>query len=54
MLRMAEVSLSQREKVKAICRGLGITEQTCYGWRKDFGGMKVSSGNLSFKERPKR
>jgi putative transposase len=42
MLREAEVRLSQGEKVKGICRGLGITEQTYYRWRKDYGGMKVS------------
>ena len=42
MLREAEVRLSQGEKVKGICRGLGITEQTCYRWRKEYGGMKVS------------
>jgi putative transposase len=42
MLREAEVSLSQGEKVKVICRSLGVTEQTYYRWRKDYGGMKVS------------
>ena len=42
MLREAEVRLSQGEKVKGICRGRGITEQTYYRWRKDYGGMKVS------------
>ena len=42
MLREAEVRLSQGEKVKGICRGFGITEQTYYRWRKDYGGMKVS------------
>ena len=42
MLREAEVRLSQGEKVKGICRGLGITEQTYYRRRKDYGGMKVS------------
>ena len=42
MLREAEVRLSQGEKVKGICRGLGITEQTYYRWRKEYGGMKVS------------
>jgi transposase-like protein len=41
-LREAEVKLSQGEKVKGICRSLGITEQTYYRWRKDYGGMKVS------------
>ena len=42
MLREAEVRLSQGEKVKVICRSLGVTEQTYYRWRKDYGGMKVS------------
>ncbi len=42
MLREAEVRLSQGEKVKGICRGLGVAEQTYYRWRKDYGGMKVS------------
>jgi transposase-like protein len=42
MLREAEVRLSQGEKVKVICRSLGITEQTYYRWRKDYGGMRVS------------
>ena len=42
MLREAEVSLSQGEQVKVICHSLGITEQTYYRWRKDYGGMKVS------------
>jgi len=42
MLRETEVRLSQGEKVKGICRNFGVTEQTCYRWRKDYGGMKVS------------
>jgi putative transposase len=42
MLRESEGRLSQGENVKGICRGLGITEQTYYRWRKDYGGMKVS------------
>ena len=42
MLREAEVRLFKGEKVKVICHSLGITEQTYYRWRKDYGGMKVS------------
>jgi putative transposase len=42
MLREAQVRLSQGKKLKGICRNLGITEQTYYRWRKDYGGMKVS------------
>ena len=49
MLREAEVRLSQGERVKGICRSLGITEQTYYRWRKDYGGMKVSQARR-FKE----
>jgi len=49
MLREAEVRLSQGEKVKGICRSLGVTEQTYYRWGKDYGGMKVSQGRR-FKE----
>jgi len=40
-LREAEVALSQGEKVPAVCRKLGITEQTYYRWRKEYGGLKV-------------
>ena len=42
MLREAEVRLSKGEKIKSICRSLGITEQSYYRWRKEYGGMKVS------------
>jgi transposase-like protein len=40
-LREAEVALSQGEKVPAVCRKLGVTEQTYYRWRKEYGGLKV-------------
>ncbi|AZI37951.1 transposase [Caenibius tardaugens] len=33
MLREAEVRLSQGEKIGAISRSLGISEQSCYRWR---------------------
>ena len=42
MLREAEVELSRGEKVKHVCRNLGVSEQTYYRWRKEYGGMKVS------------
>ena len=42
MLRAAEVELSRGEKVKQVCRNLGVSEQTYYRWRKEYGGMKVS------------
>ena len=42
MLREAEVGLSQGMKVRDICRGLEISEQTYYRWRREYGGLKVS------------
>jgi len=42
MLREAEVHLSQGKSVAQVSRELGITEQTYYRWRKEYGGMKVS------------
>jgi transposase-like protein len=42
MLREAEVELSRGEKVKQVVRSLGVSEQTYYRWRKEYGGMKVS------------
>ena len=41
MLREAEVKLSQGETVAMICRGLGISEQSYYRWRRDYGGLKL-------------
>ena len=42
MLREAEVRLSQGERVGEICRGLGVSEQSYYRWRREYGGMEVS------------
>jgi putative transposase len=41
MLREAEVLLSQATPVTEVCRKLGISEQTYYRWRKEYGGMRV-------------
>jgi putative transposase len=40
-LREAEVRLSQGEKIGVICRGLGVSEQSYYRWRRAHGGLKV-------------
>ena len=42
MLREAEVHLSQGKSINLVSRELGITEQTYYRWRKEYGGMKIS------------
>ena len=40
-LREAEVELSQGRIVAQVCRKIGVTEQTYYRWRKEYGGMKT-------------
>ncbi len=40
-LREAEVGLAGGKTVGMVSRELGISEQTYYRWRKEFGGMKV-------------
>ena len=41
MLREAEVLLSQGAQVTEVWRKLGVSEQTYYRWRKEYGGMRV-------------
>ncbi len=41
-LREAEVRLSQGETVAQVCRSLGVSEQTYYRWRKEYGGLKLN------------
>ena len=40
-LREAEVGLANGKTVGMVSRDLGISEQTYYRWRKEYGGMKV-------------
>ena len=40
-LREAEVLLSQGSTVGEVSRKLGITEQTYYRWRREYGGMRL-------------
>jgi putative transposase len=40
-LREAEVGLAQGLKVREVCRKLGVTEQTYYRWRKEYGGLRL-------------
>jgi len=42
LLREADVKLSQGRNVGQVCRDMGITEQTYYRWRKEYGGMKTA------------
>ena len=40
-LREAEVRLSQGESVAMAAKSIGVTEQTYYRWRKEYGGLKT-------------
>ena len=40
-LREAEVELAKGAKVPQACKKLGVTEQTYYRWRKEYGGMRL-------------
>ena len=40
-LREAEVELAQGRTIGEVCRQLGITDQTYYRWRKEYGSLKM-------------
>ena len=39
-LREAEVLLSQGGNVSEACRQIGVTDNTYYRWRKEYGGIR--------------
>jgi putative transposase len=41
LLLEVDLIVSQGKSVGQICREKGITEQTFYRWRKEYGGMKT-------------
>ena len=42
MLREAEVELGQGKTIGETCKKLGITDQTYYRWRKEYGGLGLT------------
>jgi transposase-like protein len=40
-LREAEVLLSQGATTGEVSRKIGVTEQTYYRWRREYGGMRL-------------
>lgn len=40
-LREAEVLLAQGRTVGEVCRDIGVSEQSYYRWRKEYGGLKM-------------
>jgi len=41
-LREAEVLIAEGMTTRNAARQIGVTEQTYYRWRKEYGGMKVN------------
>jgi len=40
-LREAEVSLAQGRTIGQVCKTLGVSEQSYYRWRQEYGGLKT-------------
>ncbi len=40
-LREAELDLAKGQSIAAVCKKLGVTDQTYYRWRKEYGGLRV-------------
>jgi transposase-like protein len=41
LLRQIEVAVGQGKSVQMACREAGISEQSFYRWRKEYGGLQV-------------
>jgi transposase-like protein len=41
LLRQIEVAVANGKTTPVACRESGITEQTYYRWRKEYGGLQV-------------
>ena len=40
-LREAEIGLAKGQTTSQVCKKLGITENTYYRWRREYGGLRV-------------
>ena len=40
-LREVEIAVARGAPISEACRGIGVSEQTLYRWRREYGGMKV-------------
>jgi len=41
LLRQIEVSIANGKSTSFACKETGITDQTCYRWRKEYGGLQI-------------
>lgn len=42
LLRQADVLASQGRTVSQICKEIGVSDNTYYRWRKEYGGMQMA------------
>jgi putative transposase len=40
-LREAEVTLAQGDTAPQVCKRIGVSQQTYYRWRKEYGGLRL-------------
>jgi transposase-like protein len=40
-LREAEVGLAEGRSITEVCKQIGVSEQTYYRWRREYGGLKT-------------
>ncbi len=40
-LRETEIELAKGRSIREVCKQLGITDQTYYRWRKEYGGIRT-------------
>jgi transposase-like protein len=40
-LREAEIHINQGISISEVSRKIGVTEQTYYRWRKEYGGLRI-------------
>ena len=53
-LREAEILLNQGATTAEASRKIGVTEQTYYRWRKEYGGMRIEQASISIGRHPSR
>ena len=41
-LREADVMISQGKTIPQACKRIGVTDQTYYRWRREYGGMRTN------------
>ncbi len=37
----AEVELARGQKIPEVCKQIGVTQQTYYRWKKEYGGLRM-------------